>query len=133
MYRGDPIEMAMVTRYNDKGQLIQTVQNRLFRRPRYITENRNGDVIVSDVDRLVVTERGGGHRFTYTGPPSGSGLALQGICTDVMSHILVSANNTNTVQMIDKDGHFLSLILTPQQLISRPVSFFMMTKLTYSG
>ncbi|XP_062592783.1 uncharacterized protein LOC134254257 [Saccostrea cucullata] len=124
MYRDDPIEMAKVKRYYAKKRLIQTVQNRLYRRPVCITENRNGDVVVSDIDRVVVTDRRGRHRFSYTGPPSGSGLAPQGICTDVMSHILVCDDNTNSVQMIDKDGHFLSLILTPQQGINRPVSLF---------
>ncbi|XP_061187027.1 uncharacterized protein LOC133195183 [Saccostrea echinata] len=126
MYRDDPIEIAKVSRYNDTGQLIQTVQNnntkqRLYLRPKWVTENRNGDVVVSDDDRVVVTECGGRHRFSYTGPPSGSGLAPLGICTDVMSHILVCDDNTNAVQLIDKDGHFLSLILT-QQEIDRPVS-----------
>ncbi|XP_062600406.1 uncharacterized protein LOC134262044 [Saccostrea cucullata] len=128
MYRDDPIEMANVTRYNDRGQLTQTVQNnnrgqRLYRRPMFITENRNRDVIVSDDDRVVVTEPGGRHRFSYTGPPVGFvGLAPLGICTDVMSHILVCDDNTSSVHMIDKDGHFLSLILTQEQGIARPVS-----------
>ena len=61
---------------------------------------------------------------SYTGPPSGSGLFRpQGICTDVMSHILVSDLDTRTVQMLDRDGQFLSYVLTYRQtpgMVHRP-------------
>ncbi|XP_056007475.1 uncharacterized protein LOC125672635 [Ostrea edulis] len=122
---------AKVTRYNSSGQHILTIEHdntghTLYSRPLYITENNNGDIIVSDYinsnrGAVVVTERGGRHRFSYTGPPSGSSLAPCGICTDALSHILVCDYNTHTVQMIDKDGHFLSLLLT-QHGINRPCS-----------
>ena len=72
----------------------------------YITENKNGDVLVSDDDRgaVVVTSREGVHRFSYTRPPpSTPRLKPRGICTDVMSHILVSGCYTDTVQMLDRD------------------------------
>ncbi|XP_056004125.1 uncharacterized protein LOC125661048 [Ostrea edulis] len=116
-----------VTRYTSSGQRILTIQdgnkrNTLYSKPCYITENKNGDVIVSNLDRVVVTERGGRHRFSYKGPPSGSSLYARGICTDALSHILVCDRKTDTVQMIDKDGHFLSLLLTPQHGINRPHS-----------
>ncbi|XP_061186200.1 uncharacterized protein LOC133194211 [Saccostrea echinata] len=124
---------AMVKRYNERGQHIQTIsQNetgqKLYSSPNYITENRNGDVIVSDAiaifsGAVVVTEHGGRHRFSYTGPPSGSELDPQGICTDALSHILICDRNTHTVQMIDKNGHFLSLILT-QHEISGPQALY---------
>ncbi|XP_056016075.1 uncharacterized protein LOC125677337 isoform X1 [Ostrea edulis] len=116
-----------VTRYNSSGQHILTIEHdntghRLYSEPYYITENKNGDVIVSDRLRVVVTERRGRHRFSYTGPPSGSSLLPCGICTDALSHILVCDSNTHTVQMIDKDGHFLSLLLTQQHGINKPRS-----------
>ncbi|XP_056007404.1 uncharacterized protein LOC130050795 [Ostrea edulis] len=111
-----------VTRYNSSGQHILTIEHdntghTLYSEPQYITENNNGDIIVSDWIKykrgaVVVTERGGRHRFSYTGPPSGLSLIPRGICTDALSHILVCDYNTETVQMIDKDGHFLSLLLT---------------------
>nr|XP_022287301.1 uncharacterized protein LOC111100024 isoform X2 [Crassostrea virginica] len=49
------------------------------------------------------------------GPPSGSKISPRGICTDVMSHILVSDLRTDTVQMLDRDGQFLSYVLTRQK------------------
>ncbi|XP_062578116.1 uncharacterized protein LOC134240013 [Saccostrea cucullata] len=70
---------------------------------------------------VVVVDSGGKHRFSYTGPPSGSGLRQgfnpSAICTDALSHILVVDTLTDTVQMIDKDGNFLSLLLTKPRSI----------------
>ncbi|XP_065932382.1 uncharacterized protein [Magallana gigas] len=114
-----------VTRYNQSGQLTQTIQypntgQGLYNYPRYITENNNGDVVVSDLSGVVVTKRGGRHRFSYTGHPSGSGLEPLGLCTDALSHILVCDGYTKTVQMINKDGQFLSHLLTKSQEMGRP-------------
>lgn len=68
------------------------------------------DIVVSDSGAVVVTDHEGTHLFSYTGHPSGSLLQPGGICTDALSHILVCDVRSNTVQMIDKDGQFLSLI-----------------------
>nr|XP_034319633.1 uncharacterized protein LOC105342260 isoform X2 [Crassostrea gigas]XP_034319634.1 uncharacterized protein LOC105342260 isoform X2 [Crassostrea gigas]XP_034319636.1 uncharacterized protein LOC105342260 isoform X2 [Crassostrea gigas]XP_034319637.1 uncharacterized protein LOC105342260 isoform X2 [Crassostrea gigas]XP_034319638.1 uncharacterized protein LOC105342260 isoform X2 [Crassostrea gigas]XP_034319639.1 uncharacterized protein LOC105342260 isoform X2 [Crassostrea gigas] len=118
-----------VTRYNQSGQLTQTIQYNntgrgLYSDPLYITENKNGDVVVSDSESraVVVTARGGRHRFSYTGPPSGSRLWPRGICTDALSHILVCDRYTKTVQMINKDGQFLSHLLTEPQEMGDPCS-----------
>ncbi|XP_065937191.1 uncharacterized protein [Magallana gigas] len=128
MYNRDT-ETGKVTRYNQSGQLTQTIQYHntgrgLYSRPIYITENNNGDVVVSDYGShaVVVTERGGRHRFSYTGHPSGSGLWPWGICTDALSHILVCDYITSTVQMINKDGQFLSHLLTKSQEMGVPGS-----------
>lgn len=103
-----------VNRYNQTAQLIQTIQQDkkgmdLYKNPNYITENNNGDVVVSDYNSraVVVTERGGSHRFSYTGHPVGSEFEPWGICTNKMSHILVCDNITKSVQILDKDGRFL--------------------------
>ena len=59
---------------------------------------------------VVVMSGEGDHRFSYRGPPSSRSrlaLAPAGICTDVMSHILVSDEITHTVHMLDRDGKFL--------------------------
>ncbi|XP_056007406.1 uncharacterized protein LOC125664516 [Ostrea edulis] len=121
-----------VTRYNSSGQHILTIEHdntghTLYNEPYCITENKNGDIIVSDwitlyCGAVVVTDRGGRHRFSYTGPPSGSSLDPRGICTDALSHILVCDLNTRTVQMIDKEGHFLSTLLIQQHGINEPYS-----------
>ncbi|XP_078311593.1 uncharacterized protein LOC144618779 isoform X2 [Crassostrea virginica] len=124
MYRKDTYT-GKVMRYDNTGKHKQTIPHddntphTLYVLPVYITENNNGDVLVSDSlsfihGAVVVTSGEGVHRFSYTGPPSGSRPWPQGICTDVMSHILVSDWNTHTVQMLDRDGQFLSYVLTRQ-------------------
>jgi tripartite motif-containing protein 2/3 len=116
-----------VTRYNKTGEELQNIQRDnkgrgLYRAPHYITENINGNVCVSDVnkDTVVVVNKSGHHRFSYTG--LGSGLWLWGICTDVLGHILVCDNYSKTVHLLDQDGQFLSLLLTPQHGVGRPHS-----------
>lgn len=91
--------------------------------PIYITENNNGDVVVSNFiyflfSDVTVTEPGEKHRFSYYGQ-SGVGFQPRGICTDALSHILVSDFMTHTVQMLDKDGQFLShLLITPSGILT---------------
>nr|XP_022337268.1 uncharacterized protein LOC111133298 [Crassostrea virginica] len=124
MYRDDTDTdtfTGKVMRYDNTGKHKQTIPHddntphNLYELPVYITENNNGDVLVSDLFRgVVVTSGEGVHRFSYTGPPSGSELNPRGICTDVMSHILVSDFKTRTVQMLDRDGQFLFYLLTTQ-------------------
>ncbi|XP_078340752.1 uncharacterized protein LOC111110355 isoform X2 [Crassostrea virginica] len=113
-----------VLRYDNTGKQTQIIQhnnkaacNKLYEYPAFITENNNGDVLVADLYRyaVVVTSREGVPIFSYTGPPpKGSGLWPYGICTDVFSHILVCDYRTHTVQMLDRNGQFLSFILTRQ-------------------
>ena len=101
----------------------------LYRKPTYmyIIENNNGDVVVSDASRyaVVVTTHEGFHRFSYTGTPSVPAILPKppltnckfwphGICTDVLSHILLCDSYTRTVRMLDRDGQFLSYLLTKQ-------------------
>lgn len=115
-----------VTRYNQSGQLTQTIQHDntgvdLYSIPNYITENENGDVVVSDLlSAVIVTERGGRHRFTYTGHPSGSGLWPHGICTNALSRILICDIRSNTIHIISKNGHFLKHFLTETKTFGIP-------------
>jgi hypothetical protein len=114
--------IGKVVLYNSNGKHVLTIQHdnnsqMLYSNPLYIRENKNGDIIVSDwvCRAVVVTDRVGKHRFFYTGPPPLSKLQPLGICTDALSPILVCDYHTNGVQMIDKDGHFLSVLLRPYQ------------------
>ncbi|XP_065938507.1 E3 ubiquitin-protein ligase TRIM71-like [Magallana gigas] len=109
-----------VTRYNKTGTEIQNIQRdnkgqALYGTPHYITENINGDVCVSDIAKhaVVVVDKSGQHRFSYTG--QGSRFDPDGICTDVLGHIMVCDIRSDTVHLLDQDGQFLSLLLTLQQ------------------
>nr|XP_022295097.1 uncharacterized protein LOC111105224 [Crassostrea virginica] len=117
---GNDTDIGKVTWHNNNGQLERTVpcdntDQTLLSYPCYITENQNGDVVVSDLLRgVVVMKRDGRYRFTYTGPSSESKLVPCGICTDALSNILVCDGRTKTVQLINKDGQFLSNLLTTE-------------------
>ncbi|XP_062608575.1 uncharacterized protein LOC134270350 [Saccostrea cucullata] len=118
---------AKVTRYNKTGKELQNIQRdnkgqRLYDYPHYITENINGDICTSDLNKeaVVVVNKSGQHRFSYTGQKSE--FDPYGICTDVLGHILVCDSISNTVHLLDQDGHFLSLLLTQQQGVEYPCS-----------
>lgn len=107
-------------------QIIQhdNTGHALFRQPFYITENRNRNIVVSDCDffgrsgAVVVIEHEGKYRFSYTGQlPE---LWPRGICTDALTNILVCDDITHTVQIINKDGQFLSHLLIRPSGIFRP-------------
>ena len=109
-------EESKVARYNKQGKLTQTIQKdkdgqALYTLPRFITENNNGDVVVSNqIDKsngaVVVTNRGGRHRFSYKGNSSGSKILPVGICTDAFSNILVCDIRTYRIHMIEESGLF---------------------------
>lgn len=116
---------SKVARYNQTGRMIHTTQfdssgQEIYFRPKYITENTNGDVVVSDLSGVVVTSYEGSYRFSYTGHPREAGIDPLGICSDELSHILVCDDRTNSVQIIDKDGQFLLNLLSKQNWIKNP-------------
>ncbi|XP_061192383.1 uncharacterized protein LOC133200606 [Saccostrea echinata] len=117
-----------VTRYNKTGKELQNIQRdnkgqRLYRLPLYITENINGDICTSDFSNgVVVVNKSGQHRFSYTGQESE--FRPYGICTDVLGHILVCDQYSDTVYLLNQDGLFLSLLLPQQQGVHRPRSVY---------
>ncbi|XP_062584510.1 uncharacterized protein LOC134246205 [Saccostrea cucullata] len=118
-----------VTRYNKTGKELQNIQRdnkgqELYKLPLYITENINGDICTSDYYKgVVVVNKSGQYRFSYRGQKLL--LSPYGICTDVRGHILVCDSICDTVNLLDQDGQFLSLLLTKQQGVPRPRSMCM--------
>lgn len=119
-----------ILRYNQSGTLVKTIQHdckglQLYRAPIYVTENNNGDIVVSDYDlsifmsgALVVNDSNGLYRFQYTGNPPESGLEPYGICTDASSRIMVCDGRTNKVHLIDSDGQFLAYFEISEDIVS---------------
>jgi streptogramin lyase len=87
----------------------------LYSGPRYISENSNQDVCVSDITAksVVVVTASGKLRFRYTGPPSNTGRSFDphAITTNSQAHILVADYNNDRVHLLDQDGQFLRYIL----------------------
>lgn len=130
--RAETKDTFKVNRYNRNGQLNKTVhynntKQKVCQYPRFLTVNKNLDIVVSGPGAIVVTEQGGKHRFSYTGYPSGSDFSPQGICTDALSHILVCERKGHTVQILDEDGYFLS------HLLMRPPGIFYPYSLSYDA
>ncbi|XP_065935659.1 tripartite motif-containing protein 2-like [Magallana gigas] len=119
------LSMRKVARYNKTGNEIQSIEKDnkgqgLYIVPHYITENINGDICVSDFGKqaVVVVNKVGQHRFSYTGQESE--ICPYGICTDILGHIIVCDVNSQTVHVLDQDGQFLTLLVTSQKGIKNP-------------
>lgn len=122
-------QTGKVVRYDHTGKQIQTIQyhtagHDLYKSPIYITENKNNDVVVTDwlLHAVVVTNSKGTFRFSYSGYPQKSELRPRGIATDVFAHILVCDSKTDTVQIIDKNGNFISYIVIDEHKLIKPRS-----------
>lgn len=129
-----------VVRYNKTGEEIQNKQRdkkrqKLYDIPHYmyITENINGNIYVSDYGKeaVVVVDKSGQHKFSYTG--QGSGFGPYGICTNVLGHILVCDSVGKAIHLLDQDGQFLSQLLTEEQWIEHPCSVCVLITRIISG
>nr|XP_034308373.1 uncharacterized protein LOC117683311 isoform X2 [Crassostrea gigas] len=105
-----------ITRYDENGRKIEDIwindriQGWRFWSSEYayITENKNGDIIISGgkYTTVVGMDRSGEHRFRYSHPEN---LTPVDICTDKYGHILVAF--TCSIHLLDEDGAFQKILL----------------------
>lgn len=112
------IRIGKIEHYDNYDKVTKSIEfdrkcRRIYSCPMYLAENKNYDIIASDLMHgVVVTDCKGNYRFSYTGPPSKPRIKPAGICADALSNILVCDCKSRTVQMIDRNGVFLKYLLT---------------------
>lgn len=114
----------IVTRHSKQGKLLQEIKldekgNLLYGHVHYVTENKHGDIIVSDhVKKAVVSvNKSGRYQFDYKGNSSQVGFIPCGVCSDVNGEILVcnSSPDDLSIHLLDQSGQYLMHLLTKEQ------------------
>lgn len=120
---------AKIGRFDRRGNCLLDIHTDsrgepMLKYPLYLTENKNADICVSDVNKhaVVVMDKFGRHRFNYKGGGGGGGFWPHGISTDEQGHILIcnSYYSNPSVHMIDENGVFLFIILAQKHGLQKP-------------
>jgi uncharacterized protein YoxC len=118
------VNQYKVVRYSSTGTVLQEIQydsqgRLLYKRPHYIAENVNGDIIVTDWKKkaVIAVDRLGIFRFSYSGRDDK--FKDSAVTTDPAGHVIVTEINGHKIHMLDRDGRFLRYII-PDQGIKSP-------------
>lgn len=111
----DRNDESKVVRYSSTGTVIQEIRYDsqclpLYQKTNYITENVNGDVIVSDWKKkaVIVVDKLGIFRYSYLGIDRNFNVGS--VANDSVGHIFVADYGGNKIHMLDRDGKFLKYI-----------------------
>ncbi|XP_056015684.1 uncharacterized protein LOC125676801 [Ostrea edulis] len=115
----DNLAMSKVVRYSGP-TIKQEIQfdvkgEKLYCRADFIDENKNLDVVVSDLGarRIVVVDKYGIFRFNYTGNLQSKrfkNFGCTGVTTTSRQHVIVADEYNDVLHVIDSDGQFLMYI-----------------------
>eukprot|EP00105_Crassostrea_gigas_P001662 XP_011413917.1 PREDICTED: E3 ubiquitin-protein ligase TRIM36-like [Crassostrea gigas] len=105
-----------VVRYSSTGTVLQEIQydsqcQPLYKQAVYITENVNGDIIVTDWEKkaVIAVDRLGIFRYSYSGKDSD--FRALSVATDSVGHVIVTGGVGKKISMLDRDGRFLRYII----------------------
>nr|XP_034327028.1 uncharacterized protein LOC117689540 [Crassostrea gigas] len=109
-------DQSKVVRYSSTGTVLQEIQydsqcQPLYIWAVYITENVNGDIIVTDweKDAVIAVDRLGIFRYSYSGKDSE--FFACSVVTDSVGHVIVTGGFGKKISMLDRDGRFLRYII----------------------
>lgn len=131
-----PSARGRVTRYSEDGDVISAVEHdnhgdQLYSFPAFVTENGNGDIVVSDHLRraVIVVDRWGRYRFTYTADklnrPDAVPFLPFGVCCDSLLNIIVADSCNDCLHLVSVNGEFLYILLNKSSGLYRPVALSM--------
>ena len=126
-----PDSRGSIIRINSFGRKEQFDKDRqeanLFSRPIRMAVNANKDVIVSDWtkgnDHVVSLSADGKMKWRYFGPKTiqlKEQFVPNAIACDKYGHVLIADSHNRSVHLVDKDGHFIKLLLTEKEGIGEP-------------
>lgn len=108
-YTGGSEKQFETFEFNDNGDRLYSSGGM-----KYVSENKNQDICVADnkVHAIVVINKNGKHRFSYTGPPLASNESFDpvGITTNKYSQILTTDCSNHRIHILDQNGQFLRYI-----------------------
>nr|XP_022307502.1 uncharacterized protein LOC111113498 [Crassostrea virginica] len=96
--------LGKVVSDDERFEIFTDKNQPLFICPTYIAENGNGDICVSDVGAVVVTDAGGMLRFRYRGISANRKFEPYGLCCNSACKIIIADMKNNLIHVIDKDG-----------------------------
>ena len=109
-------DQSKVVRYSSTGSVVQEIQFDLQGQPLYqfafyVTENVNGDIIVTDFKKKIViaVDRFGSFRYKYSGKKND--LYAMSVVTDSVGHVFATDFECDKIHMLDRDGRFLRYII----------------------
>nr|XP_022327713.1 uncharacterized protein LOC111127023 [Crassostrea virginica] len=124
-------DQSKVVRYSSTGTVLQEIQfdsqgQPLYQLAWYITENVNGDVIVTDLKRNVVVavNRLGVFRYSYGGKKRTSELST--VATNSIGHVFITDFRGDKIHMLDQYGKFLRYIMPHGEKIDHPRALCML-------
>ncbi|XP_052697510.1 uncharacterized protein LOC128175723 [Crassostrea angulata] len=109
-------DQCKVVRYSSTRTVLQEIQYDSQGQPLYkdatcITENVNGDIIVTDWQKkaAIAVDRLGIFRYSYSGKDIE--FFACSVATDSVGHVIVTGGVGRNISMLDRDGQFLRYII----------------------
>ncbi|KAJ8310990.1 hypothetical protein KUTeg_011435 [Tegillarca granosa] len=121
--------LAKIVEMTTSGQHIRTIHRdtvdhkELFTYPLFVCSNINGDIIVTDDDKVVAVNKEGTIRFIYQaeGRQLKQSFYPQYIVTDKQGRMFINDYQNSVIHVLDSDGKFIQYLITPEQGCDRPI------------